>query len=309
MSLRRRLGTAGMILALVFILGALTLPITNKWALAQTKTQSVVMTMTSEETYTVNKDNYIQRTVSSQPAPEPDPLLAVKQAVTQVLTQHSGTYGVFFKDLQTGQTFNINGNESFPAASTFKIPLALYIYRNNLPLKNTIAYQDDFYEEGTGVLQTQGLKNGDRLDTKTLLALAIRESDNIAANMLVAEYGRGNVLAMERQLGGISLSTDSRNYTSPNDMGLFLQESLRYPNLLNDMELTVFNDRLPAGIPSGIPVAHKIGTFEEGVYHDVGIVFANHPFVLAVLSKGVNSEEEAAAVIAEVAKNCYTVEQ
>lgn len=35
---------------------------------------------------------------------------------------------VYFIDLNTGQTFEINGYDSFIAASTYKVPLNFYLY-------------------------------------------------------------------------------------------------------------------------------------------------------------------------------------
>jgi len=57
---------------------------------------------------------------------------------------------------------------------------------------------------------------------------------------------------------------------------------------LADLTTTAFESRIPAGVPEGIRVAHKIGN-EVGVISDAGIVFIpDKPFVLVILSQGTN---------------------
>lgn len=235
-----------------------------------------------------------------------DQLAITQESIIKLLTNHSGTYGVYFEDQLTGQSFSINGDASFPAASTFKIPLTLYLYINKIPLDQTVTYQNTFYEDGTGSLQTS-IKEGDQFSLRTLASLAIRESDNIAANMILATIGRNNILSFEQMLGGTTPSSKTTNYTSAHDLGEFIRKCQSYPSLLNDLENTIYNDRIPAGIPPEITVAHKIGTFPGGVFNDVGIIFARRPFVLAVVSKNVNSEDEAAEVIANISTLCYNL--
>ena len=233
-------------------------------------------------------------------------LAITQESIMKLLTNHSGTYGIYFQDLQTNQNFSIHGDDSFPAASTFKVPLTLYLYFNNIPLDQLVTYQNDLYEEGTGSLQSY-IQEGDQFSLGTLASLAIRESDNIAANMILAEVGRDNILSLEERLGGTTLSTIDTNYTSANDLGKFIRECRDYPGLLNDLENTIYNNRIPAGIPAEITVAHKIGTFSGGVFNDAGIIFAKHPFVLVVVSQNVDSEDEAAEVIANISTLCYNL--
>ena len=59
----------------------------------------------------------------------------------------------------------------------------------------------------------------------------------------------------------------------------------------------------PAGLPSGTSVAHKTGSF-QGVYHDAGIVEISDrkPFVLVVLTRGIQDEPKAHKLVAEIAR-------
>ena len=69
---------------------------------------------------------------------------------------------------------------------------------------------------------------------------------------------------------------------------------------------TAFEDRLPAGLPRKVRVAHKIGT-EIGSFSDAGIVFAERPFILVIMSKAAR-ESEALKVLPEIAKVVWEFE-
>ena len=53
-----------------------------------------------------------------------------------------------------------------------------------------------------------------------------------------------------------------------------------------------FNDAIPAGLPSGIVVAHKTGNITK-IHHDAAIVFGPRPYVLVVLVRGLADEGQA----------------
>jgi beta-lactamase class A len=63
---------------------------------------------------------------------------------------------------------------------------------------------------------------------------------------------------------------------------------------------------LAAGIPASTDVAHKYGR-EIHVVSDAGIVFADEPFILVLLSKGV-VEREADQAFPELSKAIYIQE-
>ena len=105
---------------------------------------------------------------------------------------------------------------------------------------------------------------------------------------------------------------DGQNVSSPRDMGLYMKLVYEFcensgtlgNELMNNfLNTDLYNDRLPALLPKSVKVAHKIGN-EVGVINDVGIVFADKPYIVAVMSKGVN-EEEAPTVIANISKMIY----
>jgi beta-lactamase class A len=67
-----------------------------------------------------------------------------------------------------------------------------------------------------------------------------------------------------------------------------------------------FHEGIPAGLPPGTPVAHKTGSF-RGVYHDIAVVEppGRKPFVLVVLTRGIEDEAAAHKLVAEIARAAF----
>jgi len=67
-----------------------------------------------------------------------------------------------------------------------------------------------------------------------------------------------------------------------------------------------FNDKIPAGLPPGVVVAHKTGDI-VGIHHDAAIVYppGESPYVLVVLTSGFVKEEEANHFIANLSREVW----
>jgi beta-lactamase class A len=70
------------------------------------------------------------------------------------------------------------------------------------------------------------------------------------------------------------------------------------------LEWQKFNEGIPAGLPKGIPVAHKTGDITK-INHDAAIVFAKRPFILVILARGMTEKMDSSALIADIAKTLY----
>jgi beta-lactamase class A len=247
-------------------------------------------------------------------------LQSLKNQLEEYLQEQSGTYGVYVIDIATGTGVGINADMVFPAASTFKLPMAMYLLdlaeRGQISLDETLTYTSDDYEEGTGTLQ-DWVGDGDELSVRELIQLAITESDNIATNMLMRRFGRENVYDFMHQIGGQVTTYEDTNGTTPREMANYMRLA-QTNKVVSDPQLrkflidllshTVFTDRAAAGVPDGVKVAHKVGTL-PGVVNDVALVYAPHrTFVVSVFSTDVD-DEAAPQVIAEITRRVYDVER
>lgn len=240
----------------------------------------------------------------------------IVKSLTDYISNEKGTYGIYFKDLASDESFGLNDELEYVAASTKKVPMNLYLY--SLIVKGKInpavklTYQKQFYEGGTGSIQYR--KVGTTYTIKELSRLSIVVSDNIATNMLISKLGRSNLTTYMQFL--VNHTVDSnKNISSPKDMSIYLNELLTFQKqhptegdeFIYNLEHTVFNDRIPKYLPEDLKIAHKIGTQVQAI-HDVGIVFAENPYIICIMSKDVD-EKRAPEVLATISKMIYEYSQ
>lgn len=236
--------------------------------------------------------------------------------LSRELSSEKGTYGVYLIDLKSRQALGINHREPFHAASTFKLPLNLYLYEQvaagKVDLQTRLTYLQKHYEGGTGILQYKPV--GNRYSIAELSLYSIVYSDNVATNILLSYLGRTNIKNYMRGLGG-GVVDNYKNLTCPEDMARYmfylLEFAAKNPKLggllINYLESTIYNERLPKPLPAGVKVAHKIGNWPyTGTYNDVGYVeHPENPYVIAVFSKHTAGRERAFQVIQKISRLVY----
>jgi beta-lactamase class A len=111
--------------------------------------------------------------------------------------------GVGVKHLDTGEEVGFNGDELFPTASVFKVPVIVELYRQveagKIRLDDRLVLKDSEKVPGSGILKelTEGLE----VTVKDLSRLMMILSDNTATDMIVERVGKENVNAAMRRLG------------------------------------------------------------------------------------------------------------
>jgi beta-lactamase class A len=78
--------------------------------------------------------------------------------------------------------------------------------------------------------------------------------------------------------------------------------------MIEVLERQTFNDGIPVGLPPGTRVAHKTGEITR-IQHDAAIVFAPRPFVLVILTRGLDDAAQASALIATITRELYRATQ
>ena len=245
------------------------------------------------------------------------PLQQQIQAFIQTRPQQ---FGIYFKDLRSGQQWGIHAEQPIPAASTVKVPIALYV--NELVAQGRLRWSDRIryekavdYAPGAGVLQYEAI-DGNSYTLRVLTNLLITISDNVAWRMLERFLGRENIAAFMRRLGGRTVFPGGRNITTARDMGVYMAAVLNFARrrpdlgerLLDDLSHTIWDVGLPGQLPPHVRVAHKEGSI-TGVADDVGIVFARRPYILCVLSQGVEDVDAGFADIARISRLVYDFQE
>jgi len=114
-----------------------------------------------------------------------------------------GVLGVAVKHLGTGEEASLRGDELFPTASVFKVPVIVELFRQveagRLSLEERIALRDIDKVPGSGILKelTEGLE----VSVRDLASLMMILSDNTATDLIVESVGMDNVNSTLRELG------------------------------------------------------------------------------------------------------------
>lgn len=128
-----------------------------------------------------------------------------------------GTVGVAVYHLESGRGLLLNGDASFPMASTYKVPIAVEILARvddgSLSLDERITVQETDLVNTHGVISDLLDAPGAQLTIENLLGLMLRISDNIATDLLFREAGGASAInARIKKLGieGMRVDRDTR---------------------------------------------------------------------------------------------------
>ncbi len=247
-------------------------------------------------------------------SPPPSRLGGLKERLDEILASVEGRYGVYFRVLDAAEEIAIQADRPFYAASCYKVPLVLYLYEKaltgELNLEEEMVYTRDFYTGGAGILKDK--EPGSAYSLRQLASMAIIDSDNIAARMLMSRLGRDNVGQYHRGLGAAAVDLDA-NLASPRDVALALEHLLtlvgerpdHFGEILAWMEVSYPRDRIPRGLPEGVRVANKTGTW-YGVFNDAALIFLEGTVsVLVVMSEEVPTYGDGIATIASITRTIY----
>ncbi|MFO7635775.1 MAG: serine hydrolase [Clostridia bacterium] len=235
----------------------------------------------------------------------------MKGLLDEFIAGQSGTYGIAFINLVTGETFGINDTEEYIAASTSKLVINLLLFeriaKGAIDPQTILTYEEVDFEPGAGIIQRE--EYGTEYTVLETARLSIIHSDNCAINMIIRLLGNNQVVQYMLDLGG---SINYRGYrSSPRDMAIYtrhlyhfyLEEPEVAGILMKYLESTPFNDRIRKWLPEDVRVAHKIGNFDRTA-NDVGIVFASEPYVISMMSDDVDFLE-GCKVLAQMSKMVY----
>ena len=224
-----------------------------------------------------------------------------KTNVEGLVAQYGYSVGVAVVPLDGTQGFSINGDERFVAASMIKLLIlaeyASQVDAGTLDPNATRSISADEIVGGTGEIQNRGAGTYTYGD---LALFMIMYSDNTATNALIDTLGADkiNLRASELQLGNthlnrkmMDLDSNVENFISANDAAEILVEiangTLASQSTCDTLEAYLLRQTdslgLTQGLPAGIKFAHKTGSLDP-IRHDGGIVYADKPYVIVVLT-------------------------
>lgn len=225
------------------------------------------------------------------------------------IRQTPGRVGFYYCPLG-GEPVMFQADEPLIAASVIKLPVMAEAFRRiqtgELDPAEEIEIRPEDKMPSCGALTY--MHDGLRATVMDLITLMIILSDNTATNLLIDRLGMARINQTMEEMGipGVCLrrklfdAEKSRqgveNTVTARGIGLLL-ERIAQGELLGGasdrkmMEI-LGNQRLNGKLPfflhsMNVPVAHKTGE-DDGITHDVGVIRAKRPFVVCLLSNGVD---------------------
>ena len=229
---------------------------------------------------------------------------------------------IYFEVLNTGSNITVNTDTKIWPASLSKLPVAMVAMKKVQNGQWSLDKPDFIMQEkDADVKHTPEIAQhiGKEFTLDFLLNRLIIESDNTAYNMIVRSFDPEDMDSIPEAVG-LDQLVDPDGKMSAKDYtrllrALYLASYLNpdySSKLLGLMKDSDFKDFLSAGLPEGVPFAHKWGTYvERNVFADSGIVYLeNRPYMISVMIQAESgdstvNEERASALMREVGKKTY----
>ena len=271
---------------------------------------------------------------SGGPKPVPS-VLALR--LERFLHPPGGTVAVVYHNLGTGATYARNEAQTFHAASTMKVPVMMALFQavdnGELRLDQPIPVRNQFQSLADASPFTLDPKDdgdpdlyqavGSTRPLEELIRRMIARSSNLATNLLIDKIGASRAQDLVRGLGAYrtiilrgvedekAYQAGLNNVTAAEDLAVALTalaqgtsfkpaSNQKMIEILKEQE---FNEKIPAGLPPGTPVAHKTGDI-TGFHHDAAIVYppGEKPYILVVMTEGYQDQKEADRTIAAISQ-------
>ena len=251
--------------------------------------------------------------------------MSMMQEILKELESFPGNAGFYYEDLTTGETAEYNGDMMMNAASVIKVPVMVELFRQ---IEAGLAKADELVEVRDadrvpicGVLTL--MHTGLQVTLLDLCYLMITISDNMATNLLIERLGIENINNTMRHLGIEKTVLERKlfekrpefagksNKICAGEMGRLMAAMYRgqiiskaaSDAMLEILSCQQLNNKIPLLLPLDFQVAHKTGEV-DGVSHDVGIVYAEKPFVVAFTSSEVDAGQYN-CLIAAISKRLF----
>ncbi|HLO87269.1 MAG TPA: serine hydrolase [Nostocaceae cyanobacterium] len=282
-------------------------------------------------TPTAPNSNVGQSQTSSNPNPAggglylSQEITPLKNAVQNLAAANPNlTPGVFLVDLDNGGYVDISSDNSFPAASTIKIPILIAFFQDvdagKIRLDEMLTMQKEAIASGSGNLQYKPV--GTQYPALEVATKMITISDNTATNMLISRLGGKDALNERFRTWGLANTAvrnmlpdlQGTNTTSPKELGNLMAMvnqgnflSMRSRDLMLDiMRRTERDSLLPSGLGEGARAYHKTGDIGT-MLADAGLIDipTGKRYIAAVMVKRPQNDPRAEKLISAISRAAY----
>jgi len=196
-------------------------------------------------------------------------------------------FSLYFEYLPTGVSIGVNEKTEFISASLMKVPLVMaYLHKkeaSGIEEDPTVTIEEKHIDRDFGDLWQKGA--GFKIHLSEVVGLALRESDNTAINLISSNISQEDYQFILEGLD-LPLKVESNKQAFITTKGyssifkaLYFSALLSKDNsqyVLDLLTKSIFLDKLAAGVPDNIPIAHKVGVYygtQNPVFADCGIIY------------------------------------
>lgn len=250
-------------------------------------------------------------------------------SVDKKINNEAKEISVYFRDLKSGPTMGLDERHDMIPASLLKLVYALAVMRlaeergDDLLQIELVAPEE--FEYSQTFTPDNPIKLGVPYTIDDLIFRSLAYSDNLAGFMLFNylrhisnEEGTNLILEAYRDLGIINpdnplsdSAVSAKGFSSilRNIYNASFLNPEKSEKILNILSRATFKDGLQAGIPAGMPIAHKFGErfLENGdkQLHDCGIIYyPENPYLLCIMTEG-DDFTELKGIISEISEKVY----
>ena len=243
----------------------------------------------------------------------------LRQVIKERHAQKNLPIGIYFEYLPTGSSIGVNDQMEVEIGSLGKVPAVMAVYKaveaGSVQLSEELTLKDIHLNDQFGTLWQKGA--GYSLSVEEAIQKALVESDNTAINVLLDRIDKETPESVFDELDLPRETISEFPIMSPKSYSsvfrnLYLSAYLEIDHsekILEYLTHTNFNDQLPAGLPTSVTMAHKIGLFVQDngqhVFNDCGIVYVpKRPYVLCIMAA--TDEETARSEMIAYSKLIYS---
>lgn len=248
---------------------------------------------------------------------------SLSDEIDSIVAQYdSAIVSVSVLDTANNFEFHREGDRSYHAASTMKVPVIIELFRQaelgRLSLDDEVLLKNEFRSivDGTLYSITDDSDNaiyeqlGQQISLRQLSYQMITVSSNLATNLLIDLMSADSVQATSERLGTTHMKTirgvedlkafdlGLSNQATSRDLAR-LMERLRTGTavsakadsvILGILHDQLFNAMIPSGLTKSTKVAHKTGSITK-IHHDAAIIYPeNGPsYVLVIMVQGITN--------------------
>jgi beta-lactamase class A len=262
----------------------------------------------------------------------------LRQTLEGIAAAHEGIVGISVRNLSTGESLSIRGDETFSSASLVKVPILVTLLdevaqgRMRLDERSTMIARDQV--GGSGVIKH--LASGTSLTLEDLAWLMITLSDNTATNLLLDKLDIRTVGLKMEALGLPHSKVHSKTFRRHTSIAMdssvlygfgvmtpdettqlftLLHEGRAVSPALDSLALDMLHanqdyNMMVRWLPPATPVAHKTGSVDES-RNDCGIMYSPAaPIALCVMTRenadtSYAVDNAAHLLIARIAREVY----